>query len=273
MILNSPAPLLPDSSFLASARGTMDRVEKGHPWIYTIDPDAENSLRQELILLPTRLLEEMEIAILEDPGNTVHFTVSGPVLLYRGRNYLLPQHVEMDTEHASRPGTSQPTEPAAEPPVEASGETTPGEASVAEPANFPEDDDFEPIDQGDSISAIVAQLQEDVGPLKRGVARPEDHSDSPAGVEEGELLVSRRGRIIRDRSGAWVVVLDADTWGLMDPPMILLPSRQLVSMEAWARRGGIGRPLLISGEVFTYRGRHFLLPSAWRIPRERPNIK
>ena len=69
------------------------------------------------------------------------------------------------------------------------------------------------------------------------------------------------------------MVLDADASGLMDPTMILLPSSKLVSIENWARNGGVGRPVLISGEAFSYRGRHFLLPTAWRAPVERPNLK
>lgn len=257
------APLLPEGTFIASARGTMERSGPGSPWTFQIEAAEEGDARQELVLLPTSLVEEME-QNQTDGGNTINFTVSGPVLLYRGRNFLLPQHVEMESEHAARPGTTPQSTPDAtasepEPPVD---------------PDEPVDDDFDPVDQGDSIASIVAQLQQDVGPLKRSVAGSGPLTEVPEGVSEGQLLISRRGRVLRDRSGAWVVVPDADASGLRDPSMILLPSSKLVGIENWARQeGGMGRPILFSGEVFSYRGRHFLLPTAWRVPRERPNLK
>jgi hypothetical protein len=257
-----PAPVLPEGSFIAAARGTMHRTGPKQPWVFRIDSVGDEDARQNLTLLPTSLLEEME-QNQSRSEDTIDFTVSGPVLLYRGRNYLLPQHVEMETDHSSRPGTSNPVPDPVESAMPPDQETE----------SVDEADDFDPIDQGDSIASIVSQLQEDVGPLKRSVARDQPLIETPEGTSEGDLLLSRRGRILRDRSGAWVVVLDADASGLMDPTMILLPSSKLVGIENWARRGGIGRSIVISGEAFSYRGRHFLLPSAWRLPIERPNLK
>ena len=287
------APVLPEGSFIAAARGTMQRSGPDRPWVFKIDRSSEDDALQNLTLLPNSLLEEME-QNQADRDDTIQFTVSGPVLLYRGRNYLLPQHVEMETGHAQRPGTSQDEVPATETPIPPITPETPEAPVAPETPEAPEapetpvapvapadpdetdviiDDDFDPIDQGDSIASIVAQLQEDVGPLKRSVARTQPLAEVPEGTSEGDLLLSRRGRILRDRSGAWVIVLDADASGLMDPTMILLPSSKLVSIEDWARNGGVGRPVLISGEAFSYRGRHFLLPTAWRVPVERPNLK
>ena len=278
------APVLPEGSFIAAARGTMQRSGPDSPWVFKIDPSSEDAALQNLTLLPTSLLEEME-QNQADQDDTIHFTVSGPILLYRGRNYLLPQHVEMETSHAQRPGTSQDQVPTPESPATPVTPGTPEAPEAPETPDTPDtpddqggtdeiiDDDFDPIDQGDSIATIVAQLQEDVGPLKRSVARTQPLAEVPQGTSEGDLLLSRRGRILRDRSGAWVIVLDADVSGLMDPTMILLPSSNLVSIENWARNGGVGRPVLISGEAFSYRGRHFLLPTAWRVPVERPNLK
>ncbi len=255
------APLLPEGTFIASARGTLERPGPDRPWMFRIETVQEGDPQQQLTLLPTTLLEEME-QNQSAQDEVIHFSISGPVLLYRGRNFLLPQHVEMESDHAGRAGTEN-DDPAPDP-----VENTP----PVDPDALIEDD-FDPVDQGDSIASIVAQLQQDVGPLKRSVARTGPLVDVPEGVSEGELLISRRGRVLRDRSGAWIVVPDADASGLQDPSMILLPSNKLVGIENWARRGGIGKPILISGEVFSYRGRHFILPTAWRIPRERPNLK
>jgi len=261
------APLLPEGSFIASARGTMQRPGPARRWTFRIQAAEAGHAQQELVLLPTTLVEEME-QNQADGEDTIHFTVSGPVLLYRGRNFLLPQHVEMETSHAARPGT------AADEPIPAA-DTPPAEDEPEPPVDPDQliEDDFDPVDQGDSIASIVAQLQQDVGPLKRSVAATSPLIEVPQGISEGELLISRRGRILRDRSGAWVIVPDADASGLRDPSMILLPSSKLVSIENGARQGRMGKPILFSGEVFSYRGRHFLLPTSWRIPRERPNLK
>ena len=255
------APLLPEGTFIASARGSLERSAPDRPWTFRIDAVEEGGPQQQLTVLPTTLLEEME-QNQSERDEEIHFSISGPVLLYRGRNFLLPQHVEMESDHADRGDTATPPAPT---------DSDPEPAPVDPDALI--EDDFDPVDQGDSIASIVAQLQQDVGPLKRSVARTGPLVEVPEGVREGELLISRRGRVLRDRSGAWVVVPDADATGLQDPSMILLPSNKLVGIENWARRGGIGKPILISGEVFSYRGRHFLLPTAWRVPRERPNLK
>ncbi|MCH2134935.1 MAG: hypothetical protein MK116_14430, partial [Phycisphaerales bacterium] len=109
--------------------------------------------------------------------------------------------------------------------------------------------------------------------LKQSVDRSGELEPAAEGAEEGNLLISRRCRLTRSNRGAWIVVFDADSRGLREPPMVLLPSATLQSMEYWARATGMNRPILISGQTYTYRGRHFLLPTAWRSPVERPNLK
>ena len=83
---------------------------------------------------------------------------------------------------------------------------------------------------------------------------------------------TRRGRLARGRTGAWTFVLDSDLTGLNDPSVILLPSQKMAQLETYGGYGWLGQPMLISGEVFTYRGRHFLRPTAWKMVRERPNL-
>jgi len=250
------APLLRNGSFIREARGRLDRENPGKPWIFTIATGSrEKPLDQELFLLPSHLLEEVELEMLSHDAEEVKFALSGQVLLYRNRNYLILEHVEMEAGHGQRAGTAP--------------------EDVPEPEAVPEvdEDGFDFQDQGDSIAAIVSQLQQDVGPLKRSVDRSAELTPSPEGFEEGMLLVSRRGRLVRGNHGAWIVVFDADSRGLLEPPMVLMPSSTLEKLEAWARKTGMKEPLLISGQVYSYRGRHFMLPTAWRVPIERPNLK
>ncbi len=250
------APLLRSGSFIREAHGTLARKNPAKPWIFTIMGGTEEKpLRQEFTLLPSHLLEEVELEIMENTSQTVDFVLSGQVLLYRNRNYLILEHVEMEAGHGQRPGTAPEDIPAPE--------------TVSEV----DEDGFDFQDQGDSIAAIVSQLQKDVGPLKRSVDRSGELTPGPEGFEEGMLLVSRRGRLVRGNHGAWIFIFDADSRGLLEPPMILMPSSTLEKLETWARKTGMNSPLLISGQVYSYRGRHFMLPTAWRVPIERPNLK
>ena len=268
------APLLPEGSFIREARGHVHRIGPGHPWIFSIDEDGDDATAtQDFTLLPSHLLEEIELESADRSQEQIDFVLSGEVLLYKNHNYLILQHVEMETQHAQRPGTQVPTP---EPQDDAEPEVSTTDPSPDDASSDPwsdVDDDFADMDQGDSVAAIVAQLQQDVGPLKQSVDRSADIADSPVGADEGDLLISRRGRLTRGRYGAWIIVFDADARGLMEPPVILLPSTQLRNLEQWARGGDLSRPMLLSGQIYSYRGKHFLLPSAWREPVERPNIK
>ena len=81
-----------------------------------------------------------------------------------------------------------------------------------------------------------------------------------------------RGRVRRSASGAWMLLLEADSRGSGDPPLVLLPSRVLAEIVHHTRTTGPGEPLLVSGALQHYKGRRYLLPSGWRVPRERPNL-
>ncbi len=250
------APLIRSGSFIREAKGTLARETPAKPWVFTIMAGTEERpLSQEFTLLPSHLLEEVELEIMDHDSQEVDFVLSGQVLLYRNRNYLLLEHVEMEASHGQRPGTA------------------PEDVPEPETVDEVDEDGFDFQDQGDSIAAIVSQLQKDVGPLKRSVDRSGELTPGPKGFEEGMLLVSRRGRLVRGNHGAWIVVFDADSRGLLEPPMILMPSSTLEKLETWARNSGMKLPLLISGQVYSYRGRHFMLPTAWRVPIERPNLK
>ena len=88
-------------------------------------------------------------------------------------------------------------------------------------------------------------------------------------MREGTTVLSRRGSLRRDRGGAWVFVFDSDATGLADPPLTLLPCLLLERIENHVRRTGDNVPVLLSGQVYVFEGRNYLMPSVYRIPRER----
>ncbi len=269
------APLLTEGTIITDVQGVMYRDSNSPLWRFRVDPssDERRGRLREFVLLPCRLLEEMEMkADSAQPGEAI-FNLSGEVLNYGRENWLLPQHVEWITTHAER---NEPDEVPDDPSSEVrSGDPSGQPGAPTSPSESGEDpwdeDEVTNRDQGDSIADIVASLQQSVGPLRRSIDTGET-TTSVSGPREGQLLVSRRGRLGRGPTGAWVWVQDSDVNGLSDPSLILLPSRKTAELEAYGGYGWLGQPMLISGEVFTYRGRHFLRPTAWKIVRERPNL-
>lgn len=258
----SRPPLIAEGTVILDVEGTMVKHGRRPLWLFQMEsrPDTPADEQQEFILLPCRLLEEMEAKADSISPVPARFSLSGEVLNYGNENWLLPQHVEWITDHAER----------AEPEDIPAGPTDgPEDVEVVEVDQ--ETDDPMARDQGDSIADIVADLQASVGPLRKSVDAG-DSVEPVSGPSEGRLLVSRRGRLGRGRTGAWMFVLDSDTTGLADPSLVLLPSRKTAELEHYGGYGWLGQPMLISGEVFVYRGRHFLRPTAWKMVRERPNL-
>lgn len=96
----------------------------------------------------------------------------------------------------------------------------------------------------------------------------------PALRREGEFVINRRGRLVRSPDGEVALfVFDADSKGEgQEPPMILQPSRMLEVMETRVREEGDQAAFIVSGQVFTYRGANYLLPSTVRPAIDRGNL-
>jgi hypothetical protein len=159
--------------------------------------------------------------------------------VHKGENYLLPSlAVPLKSAAPAKPVES------------------PSEAEAAD-------------DRKDDASRIEERLRSQVGP----VARSAD-TGAIGGGEGGSLLPDesrlrlRRGVLMRNNdTGGWRVVLDADASGRADPPLDLLPCQLLHTLERYARTNDGPAPLLISGRVLSYRGRNYLLPTAYQTPR------
>jgi hypothetical protein len=127
-----------------------------------------------------------------------------------------------------------------------------------------------PVD--DSAEDIVAELEQAVGPLARSIDVPAEQQQQDqieTIMREGLMITARRGHMMRDRSGVWLFVFDADASGQNDPPMMLVPCALLERMRQYTTQSTTKAPMLVSGRVFAYRGRNYLLPTVYRIPTER----
>ena len=91
-------------------------------------------------------------------------------------------------------------------------------------------------------------------------------------LAEGTILISRRGVLSRSSDGAWTFIHDADSTGLADPPLRIMPCLLLEQMEHYINQYGRNAPVLLSGHVYVYNRHNYILPRTYRIPREYTNL-
>lgn len=80
----------------------------------------------------------------------------------------------------------------------------------------------------------------------------------PLTVREGDPVINRMGRLVKDAKGTLLFVYESDATALNEPPLILLPCMKLEQMELVAAK----RPnvkFTVTGEVTVYRGKGYLL--------------
>lgn len=92
-------------------------------------------------------------------------------------------------------------------------------------------------------------------------------------VPENTVFARRQGRVVRADNGAeWLFVFDADTSGESDPPMVLMPCRTLERAERIAEEQGDAARFVVSGRIYVYHGRNYLLPTVMRLTRDQDNL-
>ncbi len=182
-------------------------------------------------------------------------------------------------------GRGQATQPAAEPATPAAtqpadADATADEASpdavirqlmrhrregapVIEPTRSPDGSSPPP-----DVSVPPAPLE--IDPAIIGVAPGED---MPPLRREGEFIVNRRGRLIHAAGGQQLFVFEADGKGSPELPMIIQPCRRLEDMERIVSQRGDDVVFILSGQVHTYRGANYLLPTMMKIAFPKGNLE
>lgn len=169
----------------------------------------------------------------------------------------------------SDPGSEQqqpPATPDAAPPVD-----RPARPDAANPLNDPQVEEIigdlerataprRPVEPVAPAAAAPARpavgVVPGVRPLPRGDAGGQGRL-----LPDGTFLPLRRGRVIRGEAGEWAFHFDTDPDSAAPPPMVLLPCQTLMAIEGYAMGGGESVVLRVSGQVFVYHGRNFLLPT------------
>jgi hypothetical protein len=246
-----PRPkLVREGSFLVAARGIMERDEPPGLWRFRlrrqdaavpVNQDTETRLGPaSMPLLPCSLLASLE-QIIEGGDETV-FEMTAEVFVYRGENYLLPTHAPLVASYAPPHGGTE-------------------QAVVADQTERPEE--------------IIRRMEREIGPVPRLPAATLTSGEGKHRLmREGSLITWRRGWMTREPAGTWVFTFAADAGGQQeDPPMVLMPCLLLERMERQLEQGGRRRVLLVSGRVFRYGRRNYLLPTAFQVPRERTPLQ
>ncbi len=237
---------------------------EGGALVYLFDADAEGQAEPPMILQPSiRLMEMRRLA--ESRKETITFSLSGQVFVYNRRNYLLPTAF---TTVASE--SFQPPAPVA--PAGGGGGTgaQPGTVAGAREQADP---------QGADLLNEINQRDRARFDAPRPAAAPAGAGNAAGGgvgslLREGLTLVKRRGRVERSggaAGGSWIFLPDtgAGNEGSIDAPLRLLPCMLLAEIERYAREGGERQVITLSGQVYTYDDRNYLIPTVYLIERDR----
>ncbi len=120
------------------------------------------------------------------------------------------------------------------------------------------------------LGAGAAAASVDIDPAVLGIAPGED---PPPLRREGEFIVNRRGRLIRSAEGGHLLfVFESDTQDAPELPMVLQACQLLEAMEETVQRRGDTTVFILSGQINTYRGANYLLPTMMKIAVDKGNL-
>ena len=248
-------PLLREGAFVVERRGRLVLDDGVGFWVFDAEPDhtpttAAHRVPIRFIMLPCTKLEQMRRTVEDSDLETV-FAVTGRVFVYENHNYLLVIDASLVAQHDE----SQPPDAG----DAASSQDTTSQA-------------------GTDADSIINQIRDEV-PIARALSPVNEENGEDVDLEtlapEGQLLINRRGRVVRNARGGWEFVFTADGDGEADPPMTLLPCLLLerIQTEAGRRSANARDKMILHGEVFSYGGRNYLLPTMYRSVRLSDNLR
>lgn len=244
------APLRREGTFLVRQRGSLVKTSGGQ-WAFVFHRVPQGQAERPMFLLRSQHLARMEQLAGQRPEEAT-FLISGQVFAYRGVNYLLVAPIP--------PVLAQPDSNAA-------SADQPAGAPAEAPSAPPQTGDAEPTTH-DLLRTLEAQRDRPralgLPPAPESTAAPPDRK---AILAEGTIINRRRGRLVRAAGGETAVMFDndADSAAGVDPPLILLPCLTMERMETIGIDRGESLVFEISGRVFAYGGRNYLLPTMFQI--------
>lgn len=250
--------LLAEGAFLSARSGALLRAPSGE-WVFVSTADAQGVRNPPMVLLPCATLDELERSL--DPLGGQSVTLSGQVLVYRNRNYLLTTLASL----GARPGETGDVVAAAP----AEGGVVDGASSDRAPGAS--DDNAAGVAGEDPrVAALLEQLR--MEGERTSLMSPTIEGDDPdeargrALLHDGRLVVRERGRIVRLAGGRAAFVRDQGVRGeTRDAPRVLLPSATLTRIEGAIARTGESAPVILSGRLYAHDGTVYLLPISFQL--------
>jgi len=257
-------PLFREGSVISRVVGDLAQDPDEKLWLFRPTAPESGGIRREFALLPSPVLEDM-LRTVGVAGAPVEFEMTGRVFIYHGRNFLLADFAPRIMRFDAKPGETP----------------APGAEDAAKPAPNGEDK-FVP--SGDSqkdqdareeaaVREIERKLEERVGraPQARVTESSTTRASQPqeaAPIANGTRMTSRLGKLSRDpQTGSWRFVPEQAS-GSGDPSVEILPCLLLERLEEAARESDKAPAVLMSGTIYAYEGRSYLLPSSYRRARE-----
>jgi hypothetical protein len=256
-------PLLREGSAISRIVGDLTQDPDEKLWLFRPLEAETGGLRREFVLMPSPVLEDL-LRTHRLAGAPVQFEMTGRVFMYRGRNFLLPDFAPAIMRFDAKAGDT--------PVATDNAQATPSGADKFVP---PADGAGVDAREDAIVDEIERRLEERAGrapqsrPSVSGSPRgPGDASGTDAPLANGTRLTLRLGRLSRDpQAGSWRFVPQQNS-GSGDPSLEILPCLLLEKLETTARESDAPPAILISGTVYAYEGRNFLLPTSFRRARE-----
>ena len=261
-------PLLREGSAIGRVTGDLTQDPDEKLWLFRPTEPEAGGLRREFALLPSPVLEDM-LRTVRASGATVQFEMTGRVFIYRGRNFLLPDFAPSIMRFDARPGETPKAIEGTTKPVTVTTAPNGEDRFVAPAAGSTAKDDA-------VVDEIERRLKERVGrapQARTGESRSGGAGGSARGaadapIANGTRITQRLGRLSRDpQAGSWRFVPEQST-GSGDPSIEILPCLMLERLENTARESDAAPAILLSGTVYAFEGRSYLLPSSFRRARE-----
>jgi hypothetical protein len=257
--------LVREGAFISEHQGLL-RPLKGGGWAFVFDPDDEDDRLKPMIIQPGLRLTEMR-RLVEASDRPITFRISGRVLVFNNRNYILTTFyttVAVGERESIAPGVDDRTDDPALEEFEDLFLDTDGDPTL--------DEAIEAVERLDRPTDVS---------VPRGTGEPSEQteqSDEPARlIREGVQITARTGRLVRSPDGGWLMTFDNDTdqpattsdGATLDTPMQILPCLSLQSMQALAEQYGSRLRFTVSGTVYVYESRNYLLPTMYIIEIDR----
>lgn len=275
MILGRGRVLLPEGTYFRRAAGRLlPRPEGGEGrGLRFLPDDFGDDPKASIALAPSPALQAAEALFTAGPvagdevGQSVLVELSGEVLSYRGRNWILADLiVPVRSDPLIRPEDADIDIPVdrADPVAGASSEQDVVGAQTDS-------------DQRDIAAELERRLRARIGPVGRslqaGAAEPTE-IETAGRLESEQRVIRSRGTVIRDNdTGGWRFVPVSQDGGSPDPPMRLLASSILESLERTVRAVDGPKPLLLTGRVVSYRGETWLRLATYELPRAGASLR